>query len=115
MSIELELRGVREWLAILEAPPTPRSLDFPGHNQSGAPYTPERATTTGNAPAEVWSTRTSTATQQPLSPGRMAAPERAPASEICAWSTSSSTSAHLVRPRLRGWTPPKWAPPSSSG
>ena len=39
MSIELELWGVWEWLAILEAPPTPRSLDFPGHQRAGHPIT----------------------------------------------------------------------------
>ena len=94
-------------------------LRFSGPSESGAPYNPGRAATAGNAPAEVWSTRTSTASQQPLQrsgwpgaggPGRMAA-SGASASEICAWSTSSSTSAHSVRPRLRA---PKWAPPSSS-
>ena len=37
MSIELELRGVREWLAILEAPPTPRSLDFRAITRAGHP------------------------------------------------------------------------------
>ena len=41
MSIELdfELRGAWEWLAILEAPPTPRCLDFPGHQSAGHPIT----------------------------------------------------------------------------
>ena len=37
MFIELELRGAWEWLAILEAPPTPRSLDSPGHQRAGHP------------------------------------------------------------------------------